>query len=285
MVVDVPRWGRLLGGAARPLLERRISRFHPDQIIFTTRAERLGAGAVERLSAVTRTAFWYFDPVPPAHIADLAARCHAIYVTYTHQLEAFPADGPPVRFLPQGVDPFLDRPPAQVPERYRSEVSFIGSGQYPLRHDALRAAALVSRLEVRGPGWEAAAGLPVVGGDIRGEEFAMAVAGADISLGLAAHVEQQLTHGSASNRMWKVLGVGGFYLGEYAPGIEQFARDGEHCAWFRSRDELIERVRYYLARPEDRRTIAAAGHAHALASHTYAHRLELLLAGKAYSLA
>lgn len=112
----------------------------------------------------------------------------------------------------------------------------------------------------------------------------MAVAGADISLGLAAHVEQQLTHGSASNRMWKVLGVGGFYLGEYAPGIEQFARDGEHCAWFRSRDELVERIRHYLARPEDRRNIAAAGHAHALGSHTYAHRLELLLAGKAYPL-
>src|SRR2546427_3863803 len=56
-----------------------------------------------------------------------------------------------------------------------------------------------------------------------------------------------------------------------------FARDGEHCAWYHDADHAVALVRRYLADPEARTRIARAGRAHALACHTYAHRLALLL--------
>ncbi|HET6777550.1 MAG TPA: glycosyltransferase, partial [Gemmatimonadales bacterium] len=87
---------------------------------------------------------------------------------------------------------------------------------------------------------------------------------------------------SASNRMWKVMGCGGFYLGEWVQGIEALAADGVHCAWYRSLDEGIELIRHYLDRPEDRRRIAECGRRHALEHHTYAHRVQLLLEGRGY---
>jgi spore maturation protein CgeB len=84
--------------------------------------------------------------------------------------------------------------------------------------------------------------------------------------------------------MWAILGCGGFYLGRYVPGIETFAADGQHCAWYRSPAEAAQLVRHYLSRPAEREQIARAGREHALAHHTYAHRLELLLQGKGYPL-
>jgi spore maturation protein CgeB len=82
--------------------------------------------------------------------------------------------------------------------------------------------------------------------------------------------------------MWKVLGAGGFFLGEHSAGIEEFARDGVHCAWFHSPEEMLDRISHYLGKPQERKGIAEAGRAHALAKHTYAHRVELLLKGKGY---
>jgi spore maturation protein CgeB len=84
--------------------------------------------------------------------------------------------------------------------------------------------------------------------------------------------------------MWKVMGCGGFYLGEWVEGIEALARDKEHCAWYRHPEQAVELVRYYLDHPDERSRIAAAGRRHALEHHTYAHRVRLLLEGRGYPL-
>jgi len=84
--------------------------------------------------------------------------------------------------------------------------------------------------------------------------------------------------------MWRILGCGGFYLGQHVPDIEAFAAHSRHCAWYRSAEEAAELAVHYLAHPDERRSIAEAGRAHALEHHTYAHRLELLLAGRSYQL-
>jgi len=80
------------------------------------------------------------------------------------------------------------------------------------------------------------------------------------------------------------LGLRRIYLGRHVEGIESFAQDGQHCAWYRDASHAAELVRQYLSRPAERDRIARAGRAHALASHTYAHRLQLLLAGEDYPL-
>ena len=282
--INVPGWSRALGALAPGVVLSRVKRFAPDRIVLTKRALRLGRPAVERLSARYPTAFWHFDAAfePPA--LEFAQACRSIYVTSTRHLElSTRAGSPPVRFLPQGVDPDESRIRGAIPAEYRCDVSFIGSGQYASRHQALRLVAQVARLQIRGPEWEAVPDeLPVAGGEVRGARFVAVVLGSAISLGLAAEPALRTTRATTSNRIWKVLGAGGFYLAEYAPGLEHFAGDGEHCVWFRSHAELLERVGYYLADPEARNRIAAAGRTHALSHHTYAHRLDLLLSDREY---
>ena len=285
-LVDVVSWTQNLGPLALPWLERRVAGFEPDIVILTRHAIRLGEDRLRRLLLRRRSAFWYFDlrtpPLPG--VVRLGRLVDTMYTTCVPEVETYRRAGVArVLYLPQGMDPEVDRPASEVPEAYRTEVAFIGNGRHPHRLPVLRAVAGAARLQIRGPGWEPAAGTPpVAGGPVYGVEYARAVAGAAISLGINAVAEMSRLTGSASNRMWKVMGCGGFYLGEWVGGMDAFAREGEHCAWYRTPDEAVAQVRRYLADPAARARIAEAGRRHALAHHTYAHRVGLVLEGRGY---
>ncbi len=60
-------------------------------------------------------------------------------------------------------------------------------------------------------------------------------------------------------------------------GQEELVCDGVHLATYRGPDDLLERLRFYLAHPDLRERIAAAGRTHALQAHTYRHRMRALL--------
>jgi hypothetical protein len=287
-LVDVVSWTRNLGALALPWLERRIAGFEPDTVVLTRHGIRLGEERLRRVLRGRRSAFWYFDlrnpPLPD--VVRLGRLVDTMYTTCVPEVETYRAAGVGrVWYLPQGMDPEVDRPAPDVPERYRCEVAFIGNGRHPHRLPVLRAVAAAARLRVRGPGWDPSVGLPVAGGPIYGVEYARAVGGAAISLGANAVAEMARLTGSASNRMWKVLGCGGFFLGEWVEGMDAFAREGMHCAWYRTPEEAVDQVRRYLADPAGRARIAEAGRRHALAHHTYAHRVALLLEERGYEMA
>lgn len=277
-VLDVPalaRRGRDAGAAAA----ERLARFVPDLLLLTRHAARLGDDALAGLARGRRTVFWYFDQRPGPGELRLARLADRTYASMPMVAERLAADGARARWLPQGMDPWLDRPAAWTWPWLRCDVSFVGSGPYPHRYPTLAAVAAAARLQVRGPDWRTApSAIPIAGGRVKGRAFARVVRGARISLGIQAYPEMEHERLSASNRMWKVLGCGGFFLGPRAPEIDRLARGGAHCDWFASPDECVERVRHWLARPDERRRVAAAGRAHALAAHTYAHRLRVLLA-------
>jgi hypothetical protein len=287
-LLDVSRWYRRLGALAGRFLRWRVDSFAPDTIILTRNAAALDQTNLEAIVRGRRSALWFFDLVSQPHerIVRLGRIADQMFVTCPSQIDLYRSAGIDwVGFLPQGVDPTRDRPARRVPRRYRCEVSFIGSGQYTYRHELLRAVAARFELQIRGPGWKDVAGhLPVVGGPVRGSQFPRVVRGAAISLGGHAFPSQRAEQACASNRMWKILGCGGFYLGPWVEGIDELARGGEHCVWYDPAEEALDLIHYYLQRPETRSAIAQAGRRHALEHHTYANRLALLLKGRAYSL-
>lgn len=286
-LVDVAGWRRRLGGLADALVLRLAEGFRPDAVIFTRHAHHLEPEHIRELSAGRAGGVWYFDyaPAPAPELLELARAAGRLFVTCRSQLDAYRAAGiRDVHFLPQAMDHAYDKPARRVPSRYRCDLSFVGSGQYPDRHDLLRRLSAVGKLQVRGPGWDGVQGLPVAGGAVWGSRFARVVAGAAISLGAHAIAGQEHQVACDSNRIWKVLGCGGFYLGAWQPGSEEFARGGEHCAWYRGPDEAVSLAERYLASPAERAGIAAAGREHALRHHTYAHRLPMLLEGRGHTM-
>jgi spore maturation protein CgeB len=284
--INVIGWRRYAGRLSSRIVRYLTDASEPDFLLLTRHAIEAGETTLRRILRGRSSVFWYFDLEPKEKVVRLGQLVSKMYVTYFGQMQIYQSAGvSEVGFLPQGVDPESDAPASHAPQRYHCDTSFVGSGQSAYRHGVLRAVAAVSRLQIRGPGWERAPGdLPVAGGPVYGRRLAQVIRGAAISLGASSYPGQDQDRFSASNRMWKILGCGGFYLGRQVEGIENFARHGEHCAWYGDAGQAAELVRHYLARPEERQRIARAGRAHALASHTYAHRLELLLAGKNYPL-
>jgi hypothetical protein len=284
-VVDVAGLARRLGALGLAVAERRARAFEADFVLCTRHAHLLGTERLRALFAGHDAAVWYFDATPRTEVTALARLAGTLYVTYLAQVPAYQREVPVVRFLPQALDPGQDRPATRIPAAYRCDASFVGSGPFPHRWPLLRAVAAACRLQIRGPGWRGApADLPVAGGEVRGRAFAKVVAGAAVNLGANAVPAQDLERASASNRMWKILGCGGFYLGQRVPDIEVFARDGAHCRWYASVEEAVAITQWALAEPERRAAIAAAGRKHALAQHTYAHRVRLLVEGRGYDI-
>lgn len=281
---DALRRVRQIGPLASPLIERAVNRFDPDFILCTRHAWLLGRPRLERLLRGRRSAFWFFDAVEHEGVVTLGQLCDTMYTSYANQRQLWQSRGvPEVRFLPQAIDPDIEKPASTLLAEDACDASFIGSGQYPHRWPLLAAVASVCDLKIWGPSWRSAPrDLPVVGGGLQvvGERFAQVVGASAVSLGANAVPEQDHELASASDRMWKIFGCGGAYLGPWLPGIETMARDGEHCRWYRSTEECIAELRDLLARPEERSAMAARGRAHALAHHTYDARLRMLLAGQ-----
>ncbi|MEL6524443.1 MAG: glycosyltransferase [Chloroflexota bacterium] len=110
-------------------------------------------------------------------------------------------------------------------------------------------------------------------GSALGDTMLDVVSSAKISLNV--HGNFMLYGGNM--RLFETAGVGTFQIVDERPGISDWFTVGEHLVTFRDADDLRDKVTYYLAHPDERERIAEAGRQHALAHHTYDHRLAALL--------
>ncbi len=60
-------------------------------------------------------------------------------------------------------------------------------------------------------------------------------------------------------------------------GLDELFLPNEELVVFENDEELVDKVRYYLAHEEERETIAAAGRTRTLAQHTYRHRAQSIV--------
>jgi len=90
---------------------------------------------------------------------------------------------------------------------------------------------------------------------VYGVDFAEEVAQSRIILGFNVNDH---CWGYWSNRVGKVLSVGGFLLQRYVPGMELFLRDG--AEYFSSIEEANEKIEYFLKNDNEREVIAERGY-------------------------
>lgn len=75
-------------------------------------------------------------------------------------------------------------------------------------------------------------------------------------------------------RIFEVNGCGSFQLSYYVEGLEDCYDINREIAVYRDPDDLIEKVKFYLAHEKLRESIAASGIARTLRDHTYANRFK-----------
>jgi len=79
-------------------------------------------------------------------------------------------------------------------------------------------------------------------------------------------------------RDFEVPLAGGFYLVEWVKEYDEFFNAGVEVETWRTREELIDKLRYYLSHDAERRRIALAGSKRAVAEHTWDKRFAMLFA-------
>src|SRR5271154_5656491 len=107
------------------------------------------------------------------------------------------------------------------------------------------------------------------GRQVTGIEKCRAVAGARICLNTLHFAEIN----GLNCRAFELAGCAAFQLVTAVPAVAEHFTPDEEIAGFSSADEMIDKVRLYLAKPELAGAIARQGQMRAYREHTYEHRL------------
>lgn len=73
------------------------------------------------------------------------------------------------------------------------------------------------------------------------------------------------------------MGAGGFLLSNYQADFLEYFTPGEDFVFFESREDLMEKLEYYLSHDAERKQIARNGFEKVANQHTYLHRVQEIL--------
>ncbi len=270
-----------------PFLEKRlqerfvrtVEKAKPD-VVLVTYSELTPATVKQLRNLVPAVVAWYPDPT--ANLGReylLASEYHAVFFKEPRAVELFRRNlDLPAFFLPECCNPAWHHPQDCSPEelsKYGCDVAVAGNCYYY----RLRMIEELAAFNVKIWGAGAAPWLesPMLRFQqhrfVAEDEKAKAFGAAKIVLNTFTHKDTD----SVNARLFEATGCGGFVLTENRPAVGDFFAPGREVATFDSRADLLEKVKYYLAHPDERKAIAEAGCRRAHRDHTYEIRLRRLL--------
>jgi spore maturation protein CgeB len=186
-----------------------------------------------------------------------------------------------VVFMAKAFDPETHRPMELSPadrQKYASDVAFPGTFERERGESVAFLANHGVTVRVWGSGWSGLAGrfpsLRIEGGHILGEEYAKAINAAKIVLCFLRKANRD----RQTARSVEIPACGAFMLAERTEEHQALFREDVEAAYFGSDEELVAKVRHYLANEEERIRIAGAGRQRCLdGGYSHASRLEAVL--------
>jgi spore maturation protein CgeB len=199
--------------------------------------------------------------------------------------EAAGAGGAAVHYLPCAADPAVHRPlalDAAARAALGAPVAFVGAG-YRNRRLAFRP-LLDLGLRLWGSEWAGAGAVEEAvqrgGARVATEDTVRIFNATAVNLNLhsSTFVDGVEPRGDFVNpRTFELAACGAFQLVDRRRLLPPLLAPGTEVAVFDDAAALRDLVRHWLARPDERAAVAAAGRARVLREHTYRHRMQALL--------
>jgi hypothetical protein len=175
--------------------------------------------------------------------------------------------------------------PDEDNDHLRSDVLFAGHYEPDARLEALeRVASLPLRMNLFGGGWAAARarlqpGSPLARfypiNPVVGRNYRMAISGTKIALCFLSRLNED----TYTTRNFQIPAMRTFMLSEYTPDLASLFEEGKEAEFFKSQDELVDKIRYYLQHESAREEIARNGHRRLLADgHDVVSRMHQVVA-------
>jgi len=179
----------------------------------------------------------------------------------------------PVEVLGQATDPAVFFP--EPDPAHARELVFVGNSRKVMRRVLADLLPTGRDLAVWGGDWDGLIDSKHLAGTyLPNDEVRRAYSSAAIVLN--DHWDDMREHGFASNRLYDAVACGALVLSDRVDGLEE--RFGGAVVTYETADELHALVEHFLAHPEERAERGAAGRELVLAQHTFARRVEALLA-------
>lgn len=241
-----------------------VEREHPKYVVWLFAHYEFQETTFERMRREGSIVIgWFFDD---EHRFEEQTKWRVPFFNYciTNDIEAVP------KYKELGARAIHSRPPWGIPldrdwskieEKYG--VSFVGGKTKADREEYIN--ELNNRkipIHGVGPGWEKFATL---------EEMWNIFETSKINLNFSRAFRGDRMQ--VKGRVFEVCLRGGFLLTEYAPGIEDYFEIDKEIVCFTNKEEMADKVIYYLNHDDERRAIAQAGWKRATSEHTPFHVL------------
>ena len=82
---------------------------------------------------------------------------------------------------------------------------------------------------------------------------------------------------SVNCKFFEIAGLGAFQICDYRPTVDEYSKIDSKQFTFKSIDEAIELIKFYLDNTKLRHEIADAQYEHFIQNHTYEHRVKQIL--------
>lgn len=154
------------------------------------------------------------------------------------------------------------------------ELLFVGNSRHVYRQILKDLLPTEHKLSVYGRQWEEFPVQEYVVSDyINNEEVGQAYHDAKILLN--DHWDDMKKLGIISNRIFDALAVGAFVISDYMPEIDELF--GGAVVTYKTKEELREKIDYYLSHAKERDEIAKKGQHDVLNNHTFAKRIKKIV--------
>jgi hypothetical protein len=256
-------------------VEEGVARFRPD-VLWLEKPTYLFPRTHRRLRRDPRLAFVYHNTDDWRLDVSLVHRLHwrflrrmirdyDLHITSNlWNVEEFRQAGfPRVVHMELAANPAV-RDPGDVAEPERSAlggpVGFIGHYEPVTERRLLHLVRHDVPVKIYGGGWDHARDAAALAGAtqhrlVYGDEYARAIVSFDVNLGIVSKWNRNHT----ASRTFQIPALGAFLLHERNELVTRYFQEGVEAEFFDSDDELLEKCRHYLAHPDERRRIAAAG--------------------------
>lgn len=111
-------------------------------------------------------------------------------------------------------------------------------------------------------------------GEVWGLEMYRALARSKITLNRHIKVAENFAN---NMRLYEATGVGTLLITDEKDNLEEIFEIGKEIVVYRSKDEAVDLIRYYLNHPDEASKIAKAGQMRTLKDHTYKNRMSELI--------
>lgn len=264
------------------LLIEMIKEESPD-LVFVNKGEIIFPETIQTIRQVTKVVAWYVD-------SPLWFNSSSHYIAYSlqHYDIAFVFDG---YYIPEmqrwgcrraevlsfGCEPTIHRTihlTAEEKAQYSCDLCFVGNfhGVGSTRESILSRLADYD-IKIWGDGWQHSSDKLLrprwMGRSLGSKEIAKAYSGAKLTLNVT--YPHSITQ--PNMRTFEAPACGALLLNDSLPGIGGFFDVGKEIETYSSVEELIEKIDYYLAHPQEAAQIAKAGQRRAHSEHTYEKRM------------